>query len=219
MNTLKTVRSFYLVYTIYTFFVMAVSNYKAEHALMGLFSMWILYLAFSLGFNSSRRFRYVRSDSGRDVFNVSFPFSNIANWKNLEYLFNAIVCWICSVLSARFYTGRSFISVITGLLSGTSGYAIYQRHLREANIGAFTLVKAPFFLMLVYCTAMAFWSMVAVLLADRKPRTFQVVYMLTVVLAYLYFGVARGTNYEMYIVFVSVVYCILNSPTRKRSSF
>ena len=222
MRTLKTIRLFYIFYTLYTFFVMAVSDYKAIYAVVGLISIWALYFAFSLGFRSSKNLRNIDNDEAQqetDEVGVSFPFSNIGNWRNIFYIINVIICWICSILAARFYTSRNFSSVITALFNGTGGYAIYQRYVREANIGAFTLSKIPYILMLTYCTAMVFWSIVAILLSNKKHRPFQIFYVVMIILAYLYFGIARGTNYEMYIIFVSLVYCILNRPNRKQRSF
>lgn len=212
MKSLKTIRLFYIFYTLYTVFVILVSDYKLIYAIVGLFTVWTVFEAYALGFRSSKKIKLLDAESDERE-NITFPFSRIFEWKSYQYLINAVICWGCSIFAARFYTSRNLVNVITGLLNGNGGYAIYQRYAREANIGAFTISKIPYILMLTYCTAMMFWGIVGILLSNENKRPIQYIYVISIILSYLYFGVARGTNFEMYIVFVSLVYCILNKPS------
>jgi len=192
---------------------MSVSDYHVEHAFTGLFSIWMLYLALFLGSYSSKKQRL--SNDNITSTKKSFIFSNIANWPDSYYFINVVICWICSILSAKFYTSRNFNDVFTGLINGSGGYAIYQKYAKEANIGAFTMAKLPYFIMLTYSTFMTIWSMVGILLDNKKKKLSQIIYVIAIMMSYLYFGVARGTNYEMYIVFISFVYCILSRKERR----
>ena len=231
MKHLKTIRLIYLVYTIYTIFVISVSDYNIWIALLGLLCIWLIYFAYSLGYRSVKITSIdSKDDQGDDVaesiehkeeydeatsiivHDDRFVFSEIVNWKPIQYILATSISWICSIFAAKFYTSRGFSSVILGIFRGEKAYSIYQHYMVDANIGAFKLTKIPFILMLVFCTMMLFWSMLGLLLSGEKLKVGQVVYLVSTVLSYFYFGLARGTNFEMYIIFVLFVYCLLNRP-------
>ena len=206
MKMLKTIRLFYLFYSIYTILVMLVSDYAFFDAFFGILSIWIVYLVFSMGFQRAaiitRRLPQPNS--------VKFFFSNIANWKSTKYVFSLDACVACSVLATKYYTGKNFIQVITSLTSTSSNYNEYQQYFRNMNISVFSLAKIPYILMLTFLTAMLFWGIIGITLSGKKIRFVQWIFLAGVCVSYLYFGIARGTNFEMYIVFVLVVFCLLN---------
>lgn len=212
MKSLKTIRLVYIVYTLYTFFVMLVSDYSILTAFLGLLAVWSVYLAYSLGFRS------VPYDKALENINYSnnkndddkFIFSNINEWKSWQYVFAGVLCWLCSLLAARFYTSRTFLSVIRGLLIGENGYSIYQHYVIEANIGVLSIQKIPYILMLVFCTVLLFWSVLGIGLSGTKKRPIQWVFLALVLSSYYYFGLARGTNFELYIIFILIMYSLLN---------
>lgn len=208
MRSLKTIRLVYFVYTAYTFFVIAVSDYNPAIAAAGLLCIWPVYCAYSLGFKSIKG--YSNSETKYDGNNEKFLFSQIAEWKPIQYFSASFISWMCSAMAARFYTGRGFFRVIRGLFNGERAYSIYQHHIIEAKIGTFTLRKIPFILMLVFTTVILFWSMLGLLASEKKMTKIQIVYLVSAVASYFYFGIARGTNFEMYIIFVLFVFCLLN---------
>ena len=208
MGSLKTIRLVYIIYSIYTIFVMFVSNYPIISAFFGLVSLWSMYFAFAIGYKSVRV--NVNFDCNDLVEEDKFFFSNIVDWKNWQYFISSVFCWISSILAARFYTSRSFSSVIRGLFTGVNGYLIYQRHVVEASIGVLSIRKIPFILMLMFITVMLFWSVLGIMLSGRKITIIQIIYLISIVLSYYYFGLARGTNFELYTVFVLVMYGLLN---------
>ena len=208
MKSLKTIRLVYIVYTLYTIFVMLVSNYPISTAILGLINLWGVYLAFSLGYRSIRRTEdFNEYDLSEDD---KFLFSSIVEWKTWQYFLAGILCWVSSIAAARFYTSRSFSTVIHGLLTGENGYSVYQHYVIEANIGVLSIRKIPFILMLVFITVMLFWTVLGIMLSGRKLTRVQIVYLIAVLGAYYFFGLARGTNFELYTAFILVMYGLLN---------
>ena len=221
MNVLSAVKLFYLFYSVYTLFVVSVSDYKWSHAIFGVIAIWLAFFAYALGYNSIRRNRPVTNNNLASA--PTSIYNNVGGWKIRTYFIHMILCWACSILSARYYTGLGPIQVINHLLAGNSLYALYQRYFRNMGIAAFSLVKIPFILMLSYLTIMLFVSFLGILASGKKIRMKHFIFIASVALSYYYFGMSRGTNFEMYIIFVLLAYCLLcrrsahvqNSKTKK----
>ena len=217
MGLKKTVRTFYLVYTIYTFMLMMISDYKLTYALFGLIPIWSVYLFFAAGYQSAKR---VSTENGEYTLRGSkFPFSNILDWKAYQYILCDVLCWISTIQAGRFYTGRNFVRVITGMFNGENAYSIYQSYAKIVN-RSFSMTKVPYILMLTFLTVMLIWSATGIIIPTKKKRLIQIIHVFSVFVAYMYFGVARGTNFETYIAFVTITYCILNrvKPNQKNHS-
>ena len=192
---------------------MLISDYKFIYALFGLGSIWCVYLFFAAGYQSVKR-----NDDSEVFFNKSrFPFSGVSEWKPFQYLFCDIICWASTILAARFYTSRGFVRVVSGLFNGEAAYSIYQSYARNVN-SSFSVVKIPYILMLTFLTAMLIWSATGILIEVERIKPIQLFHLTSLFLSYLYFGIARGTNFEMYIAFVALVYCILNRKNRKNDA-
>lgn len=206
MNVLSAIKLFYFFYSVYTLFVVSVSNYKLSHAICGLVAIWVVFLAYNLGFKS------VKQNNISDN-NVLTPpksvYNNVIEWRPRTYFFHVVLSWFCSIASARFYTGLSLIQTIRHLMAGTSLYAIYQSYFHNMSIATFSLAKIPFVLMLTYLTVILFVSFLGIFMAERKPTIPHYIYLVFIALAYYFFGMSRGTNFEMYIIFVLLAYCFL----------
>lgn len=212
MRTVKTIRIFYLIYTIYTLFMLLVSDYKLSHAALGLFFVWLTYLFFHLGYSTVKNrnsaeplIPVFRKEEKED----RFPLSSISSWPRWKYMLAAALSWISAILAARYYTGRSFGSVIRNLLGGGSAYNEYQQFFQQNNIASFSLAKAPYILMLAYLTIIMTWSVVGIILGVKRVSFWKKIYIVLVVGAYAYFGAARGTNFETYIIFILFAFCLL----------
>ena len=208
MGIKRTVRLFYLFYTIYTIFIMLVSDYEFSYAFWGLTILWSVYFAFSVGYHSSK-WLSIQEETIEKKEPFPFPFAQIADWKTGYYLLCGIACWICVILAGRFYTSRGLIQVISGLFTGERAYSIYQSYARIVN-QSFSIRKVPYILMLTYSTVVLFWGSAGIILSGKKIKISQYVFLVLVYTAYIYFGIARGTNFEVYIAFIVLVYCILN---------
>ncbi|MGU8477314.1 hypothetical protein ACV3QH_08575 [Clostridium perfringens] len=212
MNLLRSVKLFYIVYTIYTVMVLSISNYKLVYAVTGLLAMWITYFFFWLGWN----WRTEKSYNGSLLKNDS-TFFKMDTWKNWKYLLNSIICVTFSILAAKYYTGRDFISVINGALNGGNLYNLYQNYFMNSELGVFSLKKIPYILMLTYITAVLFISYVSIIQINKKIKGIQVFYLCCVTFSQIYFGFARGTNFEIYIVFILLAFTLLNKKSKNQN--
>lgn len=211
MRTVKAIRLFYLIYTAYTLFMLMVSDYKISHAAIGLLLVWLTYFSFSLGCHTVHVNKldaafvklFWEDEESR------FPLASIATWPGWKYIFSAGAAWVCAILCGRFYTGKGFGSVIRNLLGGASAYNDYQQYIQNNNITALTLSKIPYVLMLAYLTIIMTWSVIGLLLGKERVRFPKALYLVIVVAAYAYFGAARGTNFETYIIFILFAYCMI----------
>lgn len=213
MNVLSTVKLFYAFYSVYTLFVVSVSDYKITHALWGLIAIWVAFFAYEFGFKSVER----RQETPAQTLAPDTPaFAEVSSWRTGTYLLHMVLAWVCSILAARYYTGYGFMRVLSGLASGESLYVHYQNYFQEAGLASFSLLKIPFILMLMYVTVILFVSFLGILASGKKITLKHLVYLGSIGLAYYYFGISRGTNFEMYIIFVLLAYCLLcRTPVRK----
>lgn len=205
MGNKAVVRLFYIMYTVYTFFVMTVSNYKFSHALLGLLAIWVIYFAYSLGYGYSKDKQEIPKEK-KDC----LPWFDIASWNHAKLWVGAAITWVCVLLASWFYTGKNAIQVMKALFNGESLYASYQMHFHEANIAALSLKKLIFVLMLTFVTAMLFFSFASILFSKKRIDKHQILYLICISCAHLYFGLSRGTNFEMYLLFIILSYCILS---------
>ncbi len=219
MKTIRSVRLFYIIYTLYTLFVMSVSNYQVKHAAAGLGAIWIVFFFFHLGYKANRRIR--TENQAHEAADIQYPLSKVVQWRPRQYVIAAAASWACSIIAARFYTGNGFMTVIRSITGGgNSIYNAYQKYFAEGNLGAFSISKIPYILMMAFLVIILIVSYVGILLCNKhKPSIIQICYLGMITLSYLYFGMARGTNFETYIVFVIISFCLLkkaNSVSMKK---
>ena len=186
---------------------MSVSNYRFTHAFTGLLMMWIVYLFFHLGCNRNAKKPIIEISK---INTIKYPLYNIAEWSSIRYIIFGSLSILFSFGAAKFYTGRTPISIIQGLFQSNNSYALYQKYAREASIGTLSFSKMPYVFMLVYCFTMLIWGCVGIILSPMKKRIVQWFFVLEVIISVLIFGIARGTNYEMYIVFTCIAFCVFN---------
>lgn len=209
MQTVKTIRLFYVLYTAYTLFVMLISDYKPIYAYTGLVLMWNAYGLFELGYRSKRNTAAANESTENKPMYYRFPFASIQSWSPIKKMITTAFAWLCTILCARFYTGRSFSSVISGMFGGASAYMNYQRYFASSNLGTFSLSKIPYILMLAFLTVSMIWMVLSTILCKKENKWWDYFFLIGIVMAYLFFGSARGTNFETYIVFVVFSFCFL----------
>lgn len=207
MKTIRAVRLFYLVYTFYTIFIVAISNYRYIYAICGLALMWLSYYAFKIGYLTSKS--YISEKAIEDKRGEPDSKLSIYQWSSSYYFTTSITSWLCALLAAKYYTGRSFTTVISGFFGGNDAYYSYQRYFQANHLNVFSLSKIPYILMLVYLTTIMLWSIISLVSESRTLGYKRIIYLLSVTLAYAYFGAARGTNFETYILFVVFTYSLL----------
>ena len=198
---------FYTIYSLYTLFVFLVSDYKMYHAILGVLCVWLTYVAFKLGFDFSKKV-YSNFNCDLNKEHVSFPLSDIAHWNPVKYFFIAIIDWIFTIMAAKFYTGRGFFSVLKGAVGGDSAYYTYQEYFLSNKLNSFSVEKIPYIIMNSFITIILIWSVIS-LLSIQNKKWYNIAFVIIVILAYLYFGASRGTNFEVYIVFILCMFCLI----------
>ncbi len=188
-------------------FGILVSDYKICYARLVLICVWLTFVAFKCGFNSSKSV-YSESNCVLENEHVSFPLSGIDHWSPAKYFFVALIDWLFAIMSAKFYTGRGFFSVLKGAFGGDSVYYSYQEYFRLNQLNSFSVEKIPYILMCAFLTIILFWSVIS-LLNIKNKKWYNITFVILVVFAYLYFGSSRGTNFEVYIVFVLFLFCLI----------
>ncbi len=215
MKAVKTIRLYYLLYTAYTLYVLLISDYDFWAVLLGLGSIWLVFTAFQVGFSvtsfNERReiIPVTATESPRRNF-----LEGINEWRAGTYIVHAVLCFMSAVLSAQFYTGKSLIGVIQAILQDRSLYSEYQLYFKTAGIASFSIEKIIYILMLTYLTVMLLAGYVGILIPHGKKRFSQIFFLAVASVSHLYFGLARGTNFEMYILFVIFLYALLNKKTK-----
>ncbi len=118
---------------------------------------------------------------------------------------------ITSVLSAWFYTGKTPVGVFIGLFgSGTPLYADYQLYSQVNNLAVFTIQKIPFILMMFYTKIVLFYSLILFFIIKDKTNIFEKSCLFLIVSSHIYFGIARGTNYELFEIVLLIIFIILS---------
>jgi hypothetical protein len=214
MKLIKIIKIAYIAYTVYAFFIIDVTSLKAMDILPAVFIMWFMYITFVIGYKSNSRKLTGGNIRGED---------NKDSWilyKRKTTLFTiSIFSVLASIFAARFYTGQTPISVFTGLMdTSRSLYAEYQLYVKVQNIASFTIYKIPFILMLFYTKLVLFYTSISLLLIKEKTKMFYKVCLGLVIGAHIYFGFARGTNYELFEIVVLFIFIILSKKTSRSIS-
>ena len=209
MKTIKTITVFYCIYTVYTLYILSVSNYPILTAFAGLLFIWIGYVLYVAGYFSINNKHISEKADRYSKHESSYPFSKIDSYNKLKLLLLNIVTWLFSILSTKYYTGKTFNMVIHGLGSNESAYYSYQSYFLNNILASFSFAKIPYILMLGFTTIIMMWSILVFVGWSIKNKWFQWLFLISSVMAYLYFGIARGTNFETYIVFIIISFCLL----------
>lgn len=225
MSNTKAIKLFYTIYSLYTILIVLISDYDLSIAVAGIASIWICYFVYKFG-NRSIDKKYSltkekqRKKTKKEEIKSKFPLSNIGHWSKIKYIFALAISLFCSVVAARYYTGKNITSVLSGFTSnGSSAYYSYQQYFANNNINSFSVSKIPYILMLAYITIIMIWGYLGILLENKKIKPIQLLFLIGIASSYLYFGVARGTNFESFVFFITLSYCLLQKmqlATRKK---
>lgn len=94
-------------------------------------------------------------------------------------------------------------------MTNISLYSEYQEHFKVNNIGAFSIAKLPFIIMMAAVKFSTFFCYLELRLSKSKTSLFQWICMILIILSYAYIGIGRGTNFEMFelvVLFISVMF-------------
>lgn len=196
----------YLVLTVYVLLIVGSTNLTLFEMTPAILMMWIYFSSFSFGYlltKSSRNLERLTKSSEANNRSSFFERSD------LLLIILSLVSLLFSVIAARYYTGQTPIVVFTNLVKGTSVYYEYQRHSIEAKIAIFSLSKLPYVLMLFYVKFMLFYGYLKLFLGKKKRNMLEKFFLIIVTISHVYFGIARGTNFEMFELFILTVFVVL----------
>ena len=103
-----------------------------------------------------------------------------------------------SVYAANFYTGNSFINIVTSLINGDLLYNNYQKYFKEHNIGVFSLSKLPAIFSMLFVKMIMFYCFYCLLLMKEKLKVKDLILLLLCIIPSIYFSIARGTSFEIF---------------------
>lgn len=204
MGITKLISLFYLLYTGYTILVCGTTNLSLLYVFPALLLMWLFFFFFIIGFNSTK--------------NVIIPLEN--SIKQKDRFFGVILCEcgafklflfgalsvIISVVCAHYYTNQWPLEVLTNIIVSKSNYINYQVYFGEADIKTMSLSKVPYILMLGLNKIIFVYSYILIFGKAYEIKIKHILFFIILAIAHLYFGVARGTNFESYQLFLILVY-------------
>ncbi len=196
----------YSVLTVYVLLIVGSTNLTLFEMTPAILIMWVYFLSFSSGYLLRKSTRNLEKLTKQSEANNRSSFFESSG---LRLIFLSLVSVLFSVIATRYYTGQTPMVVFTNLVKGTSVYYEYQRYFAEAEIATFSLSKLPYVLMLFYIKFMLFYGYLKLLLGNNKRRITDKVFLILVTIAHVFFGIARGTNFEIFELFMLIVFVIL----------
>ena len=188
MNTKQIVRVLYLAYSAYVVMVVGSTTLTFSDVLPAVLILWLNYAFFGLGYS------YRREDNGQTAQTRSY----LINCRRTTLGAMVVLSILCSVMAAQYYTGQTPVTVFRSIMGRVSLYNGYQRHFRESVSGTALIARVPYILMAFYVKFLLFFSYSSELVSPRRLHRFHRVCLTLSAVSYLYFGVARGTSYEVF---------------------
>lgn len=190
--------------------VMNVTSLTIVDLLPAVILMWFLYLTFSLGYKMSKH-----GNRFGDRNKAGGKYSWLILRKRSVLFFIALLSIVSSFISAYYYTGQTPLSTIQGLISGNrSLYYEYQIYAKIQQRGVFSLSKLPYIFMMFYFKFILFYSCISFLIIKHKINKFDILFLSMVTFSHIYFGIARGTNYEFFELLVLILFVVLTRTSK-----
>lgn len=200
MTEVKVIRFFYIIFFIYICAITEITSITFLRMVPALIFLLILFIAFLFGTKIK--------NTNRNKENRKFD-SYLMSQSKLIFIFMGITSIISAFLVVRFYTGQTFVSVLNNLIQGISSYAVYQEYFKQNQIGVFSISKLPFVFMMAFVKFNMLYSIISISLHFKKRiPTFYLGYLSVVTASFIYIGLARGTNFEMFEFILLIIYII-----------
>ena len=208
-NGQKMIVTVYILLTILAFIFVGVTTIGFGDVIPAVVLLWMSYFWFYLSYKSAEKGRTVSRE--QEVRKNNFDF-----FLEKHKMFVLVIALICSLSITKFYTGQSVVSVFRNLLSGESLYLQYQQHHAVNNIGVFSLTKIPYILMNATLNFITFYSILFFIKVKEDTTRFDYLYVIMVSLVFWFFGLARGTNFEIFELCVAIIYSIFTRKSKRR---
>lgn len=216
MELIKIIKFAYIAFTVYAFIIVDVTSLKLINILPAVIIMWLFYFSFTLGYRTKIKSR-MKNNAKYKLLHHSW----ILQQKKKTVFIIVCLSLVSSILAARFYTGQTPSSIIGGLINNNvSFYSEYQLYAKLNNISTFTLTKLPFIFMMFYSKLVLFYLFISYTLVKNEISNFEKICLGIAILSHIYFGIARGTNYELFEIVMLFIYTTLSRSSKvKRNRF
>ncbi len=200
----KAVRLFYIIYTLYMILFCSITSLSLSKVIVSLVLLWIVYFAFSAGFGKEQKIFNTQAKESLSLLGVN---CDSVTW--LRIVLIAGMSLLLAVVCAKFYTGMTPIRLISNLRNGVSSYQNYQRYFATMELGKMTIRKLPIALLMGLNRTLFYFSFISLTVSGRIKRFKSIVYLFIISMGHIYFGLARGTNFEMYQLFTLCAFCYI----------
>ena len=193
MSVVKSIKLAYIVLTTFVFSTIFVLNINFFNILPGIVIMWVYFLIFKIGACSANN----TLDNKKVIINQSHS-KDILDFISNKRMLILLCTTICSVSISYFYTGHTPLDVFRSLINHESLYLDYQQYHKENNIGTFSFSKIPYILMNALLNLLFCISVINTVILRKKVHIKDCLYLILISLVFIYFGFARGTNFEIF---------------------
>lgn len=205
MKLNKIVFLFYILLTLYNVFIIFATNITLSFCLPAIALTWGCFFCFFIG---TIRFTKNRTDAF-----VYRKFPNDLSEKACMTL--SILSILLAIQYAKFYTGQNIYDIFYNILNGISNYNNYQEYFKKIGIADVSIChKFPWILMGAYIYIWVVYIYIRALVIYNKLNFKNYVNILFSSIAYLYIGLSRGTNIELFYIFILLFYCFAKRCTR-----
>lgn len=202
MGIKKIIFLFYLMYTCYTIFVCGSTNLSFLYMFSALIFLWLMYFSLSLGY-------FYTNTQSLGIIDNNFCGIKLEKARFIQLFILGIGSIVISIIAAKFYTGQTPVTIFNNLIARRSNYIIYQNYFQKSNIKNLSWNKLYYILLLGIKNIIFVYSYILIICKSKKIKIVQIFYLLILAISHLYFGVARGTNFEAYQLFLILSYCYI----------
>lgn len=167
----------------------AATSFSFLSLMSGLVFAWVVFVLFFLGANktiSLSNIQPVKPKLAVDDYKI-FPMSLLA-----------VFAVMASMYASDFYTGKSVFEVFAAIALNASLYNEYQRYFVEQGLAAFSIAKIPAILSMIYLKIAVIYSYLCVFVLTRQIKMKNLLWLVVISLASLYFSISRGTSFEFF---------------------
>ena len=195
MLHLKLIKYLYIVLTVLA--VICPIDIPFLSFLPGIILMWLFYFVFHGGI-FTRRLEL-------DIYTVIVK----ENKGNRLTLFIAIAYLIFYPFYIKFYTGLDIITTMQNLFSGVSNYMLYQSHFSKEGLSQMAWGKLPLIITHGFLRFLFIGSVFKSIIYKDRPSYNEVFSISLMVAVILFVGIARGTSYEFFELFLIFFFAIV----------
>lgn len=201
MNTRILIKKIYLFFTIFSILTTFVTNTDLFDVIPAIILMWITYFIFAFGYGKDNIIKYEKKDK-------SF-FSRLIEKIMSKRIMVLLIAIVFSILISYFYTGNTPANILKSLLNGNSLYYQYQAYYKSADISTFSFAKIPYILMNATLNLLFISSVINIIIKKEKIVFKDIVFLILITASFLYFGLSRGTNFELFEIGCIYLYSIV----------